>query len=143
MARKNKKRMIPGPVPAPDPQRRRIAWYWWAGGLVVVALVVVAVATLTRSKAVAPPKIASVVTPAKVASGVASANIASADQVQRITATEAKALLDRGEALIYDTRSAESYQAKHIPQAHSLPEGDVTKLANTLPKDKALIFYCT
>ncbi len=125
MARKNKKRMIPAPVPAPDPQRRRVAWYWWAGGLVAVALVVVAVATLTGSKAVAPSK------------------IASADQVQRITAKEAKTLLDRGQALIYDTRSTESYQAKHIPQAHSLPEGDVTQLANTLPKDKALIFYCT
>lgn len=77
--------------------------------------------------------------PTPAASGV----LASIDDVQRIGPVEAKALLDRGAAVLYDVRSAEMYQAKHAAGAVSLPADQIENLAGSLPKGKTLIFYCT
>jgi len=65
----------------------------------------------------------------------------SADDVQRISVIEAKSLLDRGEAVLYDTRDSEWYESEHTAGAMSLPERDVPAQVDTLPDDKALIFY--
>ena len=64
-----------------------------------------------------------------------------ADGVRRITPAEAKVLLDHGQAALYDTRSAEAYQAEHASGAISLPEPEVEARLGTLPTDKVLIFY--
>jgi hypothetical protein len=122
MAKGRKEQMISGKDK--EPERRR-GWFWWVGAAALV-IILVSAGWLAYTQRAA-----------------GSSKLDSADQIKRISAAEAKALLDRGEALIYDTRSAEAYQSKHIPQARSLPEGDVTQLASTLPKDKTLIFYCT
>ncbi|MEE8389839.1 MAG: rhodanese-like domain-containing protein [Anaerolineae bacterium] len=66
-----------------------------------------------------------------------------ADDVQRITPIEAKALLDNGTAALYDARSAGEYRTQHAAGAISFPETDVTARIGELPTDKALIFYCT
>ena len=63
--------------------------------------------------------------------------------VQRITLTDAKALLDGGTAVLIDARSAASYSSKHAAGAISLPEEEVDTRADELPTDKALIFYCS
>jgi hypothetical protein len=63
------------------------------------------------------------------------------DQVRRLTPAEAKAMLDQGQALLYDTRPAESFQTRHARGAQSLPLAQVETLVSTLPKDKALILY--
>ncbi len=65
------------------------------------------------------------------------------EQVQRISVADAKALLDRGEAVLYDTRSPESFLEKHAAGALSFPEGSLGALLPTLSSDKALVFYCT
>ena len=70
-------------------------------------------------------------------------SISPVKQVQRISATDAKALLDKGAALLYDVRVREAYQAKHIVGAISFPEKELTALLGTLPEDKILILYCT
>jgi rhodanese-related sulfurtransferase len=69
--------------------------------------------------------------------------LASTDDVQRITPAEAKALVDGGRAVLYDTRAAEAYRIRHAAGAVSLPEAEVPGRLDELPSDKALIFYCT
>ena len=67
--------------------------------------------------------------------------VRSTDDVQRISPSSAKALLDRGEAVLYDTRGTEWYESEHAAGAMSLPEQDVSAQIDALPDDKALIFY--
>ena len=63
--------------------------------------------------------------------------------VQRISPQEAKALLDSGEAVLYDTRSVDAYQTQRAQGAVSFPEATTAHL-DELPDDgTALIFYCT
>lgn len=70
--------------------------------------------------------------------------VTSPDEVQRISPREAKALLDSGEATLYDTRSADAYRSQHAAGAISLPEEDLASRFDELPDDgRALIFYCT
>ncbi|OGO05872.1 MAG: hypothetical protein A2Y73_01330 [Chloroflexi bacterium RBG_13_56_8] len=73
--------------------------------------------------------------------GVGGQKITSPEQVQRITPADAKALVDAGSAVLFDTRSDEAYQAKHIVGALSFPEAEQETLVGMLPADKTLIFY--
>jgi rhodanese-related sulfurtransferase len=63
------------------------------------------------------------------------------EDVQRIKPSEAKALLDDDEAVLYDVRSTEAYETKHAVGAISLPEPKVSGRLDELPDDKTLIFY--
>jgi hypothetical protein len=65
------------------------------------------------------------------------------DTIQRIAVDEAKQLLDKGQAVLLDVRSTESYQAEHAVGAVSFPEGEEAASFDQLPADKLLIFYCT
>lgn len=67
--------------------------------------------------------------------------VQSTGDVQRMTVDEAKALVDAGEAVLYDTRPASSYQANHAAGALSFPELEVASRLGDLPADKALVFY--
>jgi uncharacterized protein (TIGR02284 family) len=61
--------------------------------------------------------------------------------VKRIPVPEARALLRSGQAMLicaYDTQ--EKFQRYRLPGAISLKEFE--SLANTIPKDRHLIFYC-
>ena len=73
--------------------------------------------------------------------GTSQQAITSLEQVQRIKPAKAKALLDRGEAELYDTRSFEAYREKHATGAISFPEARQETFVATLPYDKALVFY--
>jgi rhodanese-related sulfurtransferase len=78
------------------------------------------------------------------ANSEASVNVSSAEDVQRISPAEAKALLDSGEAVLYDTRSADAYQAQHAKGAVSFPEEEAAARIDQLPDDgTAVILYCT
>jgi len=94
------------------------------GVAVVVGILVVAVAVWAGWTALSAKK-----------------TLASADQVQRIRPAEARAMLDKGEALLYDVRSRGAYQVRHATGAIALPEAELDGLANTLPKNKALVLY--
>lgn len=74
-----------------------------------------------------------------------SGTVASEEDVQRITPQEAKALLDDGEAMLYDTRSADAYEGQHAAGAISLPEEELPARFDELLDDSgtALVFYCT
>jgi hypothetical protein len=65
----------------------------------------------------------------------------SAGDIQRIVPAEAKALLDSGDAVLYDVRSKAEYQAQHAAGALSLPGASVAARFGELPADKSLVFY--
>jgi 3-mercaptopyruvate sulfurtransferase SseA len=69
----------------------------------------------------------------------------SENAVHRVSAEEAKAALDSGEAIIVDVRSAEAYEAGHIAGSQFIPLGEFeTDISNIdLPKDQWIITYCT
>ena len=67
--------------------------------------------------------------------------VRSAEDVQRITPTEAKPLVDDGQAILYDVRSADSYRDQHATGAISFPENDAPARYSELANDKTLIFY--
>ena len=65
--------------------------------------------------------------------------------VPRVTVEDAKAALDRGEAIIVDVRSADAYRASHAAGAvHvELGEFEVNPTAVPLNQDQWIITYCT
>ncbi len=79
-----------------------------------------------------------------VGCGSPTPSITNPNAVQRISVQDAKALLDAGEAVLYDTRSAAAYRMEHAAGAISLPEQEVTARIDELPEDgPTLILYCT
>ena len=69
---------------------------------------------------------------------------ASAVEYIKITATEAKALMDEGNVIVLDVRSQEEYDDGHIAGAIRLAYGEFPdKLESVLPdKDAVILVYC-
>lgn len=64
------------------------------------------------------------------------------DGVPRISPLQARGLLEEGDAVLYDTRSADAYRSQHAAGAVSLPEEEVmVRIDELLGDDRALIFY--
>lgn len=65
--------------------------------------------------------------------------------VPRVTAQDAKAAFESGEAIIVDVRSQAAYQASHVDGALSIPLNEFeTNIGGIdLPKDRQIITYCT
>ena len=65
--------------------------------------------------------------------------------VPRISAEDAKAAFDSGQAIIVDVRSADSYAAGHAAGSISIPlENFENNIGNlSLKKDQWIITYCT
>ncbi|MCE5258205.1 MAG: rhodanese-like domain-containing protein [Chloroflexi bacterium] len=63
--------------------------------------------------------------------------------ITRISVGDAKKMIDEGQAVLVDTRTADAYERQHAQGAISLPEAQALDLMDTLPKDKTLILYCT
>lgn len=64
------------------------------------------------------------------------------ETVPQITAREAKALWERGEAVILDVRGRDEYLAGHIPGALNIHAGRVLAHLDKLPKERPLIVHC-
>jgi hypothetical protein len=96
----------------------------WSGILILVGLVLLA-AGRTGPAPTAEPQVV----------------VESAEDVQRITPADAKALLDSGEAVLYDARSAASNQKVHAAGAISFPDSEVAARSGEMPSDKSLIFH--
>ncbi len=66
------------------------------------------------------------------------------DKMPRLTANEAKKLVEEGKAVIIDVRGTDAYKMAHIKDALDIP---LNKLESGdykgLPKDKRIIAYCT
>lgn len=61
---------------------------------------------------------------------------------KRISITEAKQLLDSGEAQVVDIRDEHSYQAGHIPSAHHLDNSNLQQFIESADLDKPLLVCC-
>ena len=64
------------------------------------------------------------------------------DGVRRVTIAESRALAERGEAVIYDVRDRQSFEANRVKGAKLVPLSDVPSRAAEFPKDKLVITYC-
>ncbi len=64
------------------------------------------------------------------------------DGVRRISVADARAALDKGEALMLDVRLKNEYDTGHIKGSRSMPKGEILARADELPKDKLIIAYC-
>jgi rhodanese-related sulfurtransferase len=59
-----------------------------------------------------------------------------------LSAAEAKALLDAGEAILVDVREDKEWAAGHIPGALHAPLSRFAEAGPKLPKGKRVILYC-
>ena len=75
------------------------------------------------------------------ASGPAAA--AGAADAPRVTAEEVKRLAEKGDVVIIDTRTKDSYDFEHAEGALSIPVGELESRLGDLPKDKLIAAYCT
>ncbi|HOO11972.1 MAG TPA: rhodanese-like domain-containing protein, partial [Bacillota bacterium] len=63
---------------------------------------------------------------------------------KKITAREAKDIMDSEDAIILDVRSREDYEKEHIQDAILLPHTEIeTRVENMLPdKNATILIYC-
>ncbi len=64
-------------------------------------------------------------------------------EVPRISVSETKTKMDRGEAILVDVRSKAAYDTSHPAGAISIPEVEIDSRLAELPKDKEIVLYCT
>jgi 3-mercaptopyruvate sulfurtransferase SseA len=67
----------------------------------------------------------------------------SSDGVRRITTVELRDALDKGTAIVIDTRPLESYKQNHIKGSISVPLDQVANRITELPRDKMIVAYCS
>ena len=65
------------------------------------------------------------------------------DGVRRVTVAELKAMMDNNEVAVIDVRNEASYNAGHIKGAKLIPEADILKHIDELPRDKTIVTYCS
>src|SRR5687767_15981577 len=58
-----------------------------------------------------------------------------ADGVRRVTVAELKDLLAENRAVVIDVRNEDAYKTSHIKGAKLIPEAEVAKRSDELPKD--------
>jgi len=64
------------------------------------------------------------------------------DVLPQVTADEAKALWEGGEATLLDVRTAEEYRAGHLPGAVNVHAGRVTQRLEQISRDRPVVAYC-
>ena len=65
------------------------------------------------------------------------------DGVRRVTPAEARAAVEKGQAVIVDVRGEDSFKAGHVRGALWIPVGDIGARAGELPRGKMIITYCS
>jgi rhodanese-related sulfurtransferase len=67
-----------------------------------------------------------------------------AEPFQRITAQQAKKLIESGQVALIDVREPDEHKAGRIAGCKLIPHGKLLDLSrvNELPKNKPILFYC-
>ncbi|HKC66105.1 MAG TPA: rhodanese-like domain-containing protein [Pyrinomonadaceae bacterium] len=65
------------------------------------------------------------------------------DGVRRVTIVELRDALDKGTAIVVDTRDPATYKANHIKGSINIPLNDVANRIKELPRDKTVVAYCS
>lgn len=63
--------------------------------------------------------------------------------VERISIPDARAAVEKGDAVFVDVRQPGQYQSGHIAGALPLPEAEIPVRGSSLPKGKKIIAYCS
>ena len=71
------------------------------------------------------------------------AHVAPADGVKRVTTVELRDALANNTAIVVDVRPAQNYQQNHIKGSISIPLEQVATRYTELPRDKAIVTYCS
>ena len=74
---------------------------------------------------------------------VAGGRAQSDDGVRRVTPAEARAAVEKGQAVIVDVRGEDSFKAGHVKGALWIPVNDIASRTNELPRGKMIITYCS
>jgi hypothetical protein len=64
-------------------------------------------------------------------------------EVKRIAVEDLRAQNDRGEVTVIDVRDAASFARGHIPGAINMPFASIEGMADSIPKGKKIVTYCT
>ena len=123
------------PAKTTGSQRSRV---WLAlGAVVLLAVVAAGLVWLNDSQQLAP----------SAAVAIPTAPVASQDipypNVARVSPEQAHMSAMSGEAVIVDVRGQEFYDMGHARGAISLPLDQLPARFSELPRDKAVLFYCT
>jgi hypothetical protein len=111
-------------------------------GVIVVAVIAFAIWSFERQQpawAAVPGDISVPVTTAQPGQTSAPPHT----DVLRISVSDTKTKMDRGEAILVDVRSKSSFDTSHAAGAISIPEGEIDSRLDELPKDKEIVLYCT
>jgi 3-mercaptopyruvate sulfurtransferase SseA len=65
------------------------------------------------------------------------------DDAPRITLAEAKKDFDAGNAVFIDTRGPDNYKQEHVKGAINITTAELATKADTIPKGKKIIAYCS
>lgn len=65
------------------------------------------------------------------------------DGVRRVTLVELRDALDKGTAIVVDTRDPATYKSSHIKGSINIPLNDVANRIDELPRDKMIVAYCS
>ena len=57
--------------------------------------------------------------------------------------SELKDMLAKNEAIVIDVRNEETYKVAHIRGAKLIPESEVVKRSDELPRSKLIVTYCS
>jgi len=112
--------------------------------LTLAACAVSPATTTAGESATADIAISQAATTAAESAASAAESAASTVEYIKITASEAKALMDEGNVIVLDVRSQDEYDDGHIAGAIRLEYGEFPeKLASVLPdKDAIILVYC-
>ncbi len=124
------------PAQAQGAQRSKL---WLAVGVAVLLLAVAAVGLALINSSQKPASTAAVTVP--TAPGVAQ-DIPYPD-IARVSPEQAHISAMSGDALIVDVRGQEFYEQGHARSALSIPLEELPARLAELPKDKAILLYCT
>ena len=72
-----------------------------------------------------------------------STNLPPNPEVPRASLDGTRDKMEKGEAVLVDVRTKESYDKTHAAGSISIPEGEVYARLSELPRDKEIILYCT
>lgn len=64
------------------------------------------------------------------------------EDVEQVTREELLRRMDSGEVTVVDVRPVEEFAAGHIPDAVSMPFGELAEKLHTLPADQEIVAYC-
>src|SRR5437763_679217 len=114
--------------------------FYYLSAAVMLAIIVLAACKSTDKSAGTGTGGGAVVSNASTTSSTP--NVPS-DGVRRVTTVELRDMLDKGTAVVIDTRGADSYKANHIKGSISVPVDQVANKISELPRDKMIVAYCS